>query len=171
MKWILETSHLLLRELAPADIDFVAEMLGHPEVMRFWPRPYSRAEGADWIRRQRERYASHGHSYWLAVDKQTGRAVGQAGLLVQQVDGREETGLGYIMHEPFWRRGFATEAAAGCRDFAFQALGKQRIIALIRPENEPSLGVARKLHMTLAGRTIYADFEHLIWQCERPLVG
>src|SRR5262245_55994518 len=135
MKLILETSRLVLRELAPEDIDFVAEMLGHPEVMRFWPRPYSRAEAADWIRRHQERYASHGYGYWLAIDKQSGLRVGQAGVLVQQVEGVAETGLGYIIHQPFWRQGLATEAAVACRQYAFERLDKERVIALIRPEN------------------------------------
>jgi hypothetical protein len=32
--------------------DFIAEMLAHPEVMRFWPKCYDRDEAADWVMRQ-----------------------------------------------------------------------------------------------------------------------
>ena len=165
---VLETSRLLLRELVPDDLDFVAAMLADPEVMRYWPRPYSREEAEDWVRRQRERYARDGYGYWLAVERATGRPVGQTGLLTVEVDGVEEAALGYIIHRPFWRRGFATEAAAAILDYAFGTLGKQRVIAPIRPENEPSLAVARKLGMAPERRTSFAGFEHLVFALTRP---
>ena len=165
---VLETPRLLLRELVPDDLDFVAAMLEHPEVMRYWPRPYSREEAAAWVRRQQERYARDGHGYWLAVERATGRPVGQAGLLTLEIDGVEEAALGYLIHRPFWRRCFATEAAAASRDYAFETLGKPRVIAPIRPENTPSQGVARKVGLTPERRTIYAGFEHLIFAAARP---
>lgn len=163
MKPVLETPRLLLREMSLDDLDFVAAMLGHPEVMRFWPKSFSREESADWIRRQQERYAKDGHGYWLALDKSKRQPIGQAGLLAQEIDGVAEVGLGYIIHRPFWRQGFATEAAAGCRDYAFEWLGKQRVIVLVRPENMLSQGVALKLGMKLEKRTMFAGFEHLVF--------
>ena len=65
-----------------------------------------------------------------------------------------ELALGYIVHRPFWRKGYAAEAAAACRDHAFGALGASRLITLVRPENLASLGVARKIGMTIERRTI-----------------
>jgi [ribosomal protein S5]-alanine N-acetyltransferase len=169
MKAVLETQRLILREISLADLDFVAAMLAHPEVMRFWPKCYHREEAADWIKRQQQRYAGHGIGYWLAVEKKSGQPVGQAGLLVLQVDGVEEIGLGYIMHRPFWRMGYAAEAAAASLDYAFKALGRSRVIALIRPENVASQGVARKLGMKLEKSTHHADYQHLVFVTLRQL--
>jgi len=163
----LQTPRLVLREMSLADLDFVASMLGHPEVMRYWPRCYTRAEARAWVSRQRERYRRHGYGYWLALDRATGEPVGQAGLLVSQVEGRRETALGYIIHRPFWRRGYATEAAAACRDYAFEHAGKERVIALVRPENVPSQGVALKIGMRQEGRATYEGFLHLIFVARR----
>jgi len=70
--------------MSSGDLDFVAAMLSHPEVMRYWPKCYNRDEAADWIRRQQERYARHGVGYWVAIEKATNQPVGQAGLLVLQ---------------------------------------------------------------------------------------
>jgi ribosomal-protein-alanine N-acetyltransferase len=167
VRLILETPRLVLREMSLADLDFVAAMLAHLEVMQFWPKPFSRAEEVDWIRRQQERYARDGFGYWLALDKTTRQPIGQAGLLAQEIDGVAEVGLGYIIHRPFWRRGFATEAAAACRDCAFERLGKRRVITLVRPENVPSQGVALKLGMKLEKRVTFAGFEHLVFAVSR----
>src|SRR5882762_1010613 len=100
MRIILETPRLVLRELSLRDLDFVAEMLAHPEVMHFWPKLYDRSEAEAWIRKSQERYARDGFGYWLALDKAGGQPIGQAGLLRQEVDGVTETGIGYIIHRP-----------------------------------------------------------------------
>jgi ribosomal-protein-alanine N-acetyltransferase len=162
-KSVLETQRLLLREMSLDDLDFVAAMLAHPQVMRFWPKCYNREEAVDWIKRQQQRYANHGVGYWLAIDKSSSQPIGQAGLLVQRVDGVEEMGLGYIMHWPFWRMGFAFEAASACMDYAFNKLGRGRVIALVRPENVPSQGVALKLGMKVEKSTCFADYLHLVF--------
>lgn len=169
MKPILETPRLILREMAPADLDFVADMLSHPEVMRFYPKCYSREEADTWLQRQLHRYQRHGHGLWLALDKASGQPVGQVGLLIQTVQGVEEKEVGYLIHRPFWRQGLATEAALACRDYAFATLGRQRVIALIRPENVPSQGVARKLGMSpQPGTVTHGRFEHLVFSVPHP---
>lgn len=121
-----------------------------------------------WIGRQMRRYERHGHGLWLAVEKATGEPVGQVGLLIQRVHGTEEKEVAYLIHRPFWRRGFATEAAAAARDYAFDALGRQRVVALIRPENQPSIGVARRLGLKEEpGRVQHSGFEHIVFSTGR----
>jgi RimJ/RimL family protein N-acetyltransferase len=162
MKVILETPRLLLRELVPSDLDCVEALLSHPEVMRFFPTCLSREQAEQWIRRQRARYAADGHGYWLALHQASGEPVGQAGVVQTEVEGVEEPSLGYIVHRPFWGRGYATEVAAACRDYVFDTLGCARVITLIRPENLPSLRVARKIGLKIVRRTLYARYEHFV---------
>jgi hypothetical protein len=84
--------------------------------------------------------------------------VGQAGLLVLQVDGMEEIGLGYIIHRPFWRRGFAFEAAAASMNHAVNKLGRNRVVALVRPVNLPSQGATSTLVLELTDAEIAAVY-------------
>jgi [ribosomal protein S5]-alanine N-acetyltransferase len=167
-KQILETPRLILREMSLDDLDFVAVMLADPEVMRYYPKCYSRQEAQTWIERQAKRYARHGHGLWLVLDKATAQPVGQVGLVIQQLRGVEEKEVGYLIHRPFWRRGFATEAASACRDYAFDILGRQRVLALIRPENLTSRAVARKLGMQPEADLIeHSRFEHMVFSIAR----
>jgi [ribosomal protein S5]-alanine N-acetyltransferase len=167
-KQVLETSRLILREMTLDDLDFVAAMLADPEVMRYYPKCYSREEAETWVQRQMKRYARHGHGLWLVLEKSTGQPVGQVGLLIQQFHGVDEKEIACLIHRLFWRRGLATEAALACRDYAFDVLGRQRVIALIRPENVPSQGVARKLGMTPEPYTVqHSSFEHLVFSVSR----
>ncbi len=168
MRPVLETPRLALREMSPSDLDFVAAMLAHPEVMRYYPRLYSRDEAREWIERQLGRYARNGHGLWLVLDRATGEPVGQVGLVLQLVDGVEEPEIGYLIHRPFWRQGLATEAALGVRNWAFEILGLERVISLIRSENLPSQGVARKLGMAPGKRVQFHELEHIVFAVRRP---
>jgi ribosomal-protein-alanine N-acetyltransferase len=166
---VLETPRLALRELSIGDLDFVAEMLADPLVMRFYPRCYSRSEARLWLQRQRQRYAVDGHGLWLVLDKVVNRPVGQVGLIARDVLGTRESEVGYLIHRSYWRQGFASAAAAATRDYAFYQLDKPRVIALIRPENLPSQGVARKIGLSPAARTILcAGCPHLVFSMTRP---
>ncbi len=167
MATVLETRRLVLRELQPEDLDFVARMLAHPEVMYFFGRRYSREESVEWIVRQQRRYATDGHGYWLAVERSTGEPVGQVGVMQAEVEGLSEASLGYILHRPFWGRGLASEAAAACRDWVFESLQVPRVISLVRPENLPSLAVARRIGLSIERRTIFARYEHFVLTMSR----
>lgn len=164
---VLATRRLLMREMSLADLDFMADMLGDAEVMRYFVKPYTRAEAKELIQRQLEHYARHGYGRWVVLDKTKGTLLGQVGVALQLVDGREQPEVGYMIHRPYWRCGIATEAAVAARDFAFETLGERRVISLIRPENLPSQGVARKMGMRARGRTMHAGFEHLIFAVQR----
>jgi RimJ/RimL family protein N-acetyltransferase len=45
MRSVLEPQRLALREMSLADLDFIAAMMAHPEVMRYWPKCYDCQEG------------------------------------------------------------------------------------------------------------------------------
>jgi ribosomal-protein-alanine N-acetyltransferase len=168
MRTVLETPRLRLREVSREDLDFIAAMRSHPEVMRFYPKIYSREESAEWIERQLDRYARHGHGLWLVEDRLTAEPRGAVGLVMQEIDGTEEPEIGYMIHYPYWRLGLATEAALATRDWAFETRGLARVISLIRPENLPSQGVARNLGMT-QGRCIWIfGFDHIVFEMKRP---
>jgi RimJ/RimL family protein N-acetyltransferase len=163
-KLILETDRLLLREMSLDDLDFMAELLADPDVMRYYPKCYSRDEAVAWIERQVNRYAHDGCGRWLVIEKATGQPVGQVGLVVLNVRDVDEIEVGYIIHRPFWRRGFATEAAAACRDYALAVLGRDHLIALIGPDNVPSQGVTRKIGLQPEpGLAQHGGFDHIIY--------
>ncbi len=169
---ILETGRLAFREMTPDDLDFVATMLGHPEVMRYYPKCLDRDESAAWIERQRDRYIEHGYGLWLVLDRATGEPVGQVGPVPREIDGVFHVEIGYLIHRPQWRRGLATEAAGAIRDYVFETIDRPKVICLIRPENLPSQGVALKVGLTReSGRTLeLLGFTHWVYSAsvKRP---
>jgi RimJ/RimL family protein N-acetyltransferase len=168
MTTILETPRLRLRELVPGDLDFMAEMLADAEVMRYYPKRLTRELSADWINRQMVRYRTDGYGLWLAEERASGQPVGQIGLVKQCVNAVDECEVGYLIHQPYWRHGYATEGALACREYAFGTLHVPRVVSLVRPENAASQGVARKLGMEVVGRAPHGGYEHLVFAVNAP---
>lgn len=163
MRIILETPRLLLSEFSLHDLDFYAAMTADPFVMRFYPKRLNRAEAAAAIRLQLDRYARDGFGCWLAREKSSARPVGRIGVQTRKVNGVDEVELAWMIHRPYQRCGYASEGGAACRDYALTKLNLKRIIALVRPENTPSLGVANKLGLIRSDRTVIANFEHFVF--------
>lgn len=164
----LETPRTFMREILGNDFDFLLRMLSDPEVMRYYPRPYGEKEVRDFINRMRERYREDGCGLWMLIDRESGEPLGRVGLLRQHVSGVDEFEIGYMVHRPFWRRGLATEASLAVREYAFAERKLPRVVSLIRPENVPSQGVAKKLGMTVTGTTQLLGFEHHIFAVNAP---
>jgi RimJ/RimL family protein N-acetyltransferase len=160
---VLETERLWLREMAQEDLDAFSEILGDPETMRFYPHPYSREETSEAIERALRSYREDGFGKWALVLKDTGEFVGYCGLTLQDVDGEKLVEVGYVVKKTHWRRGLASEAALACRDYTFDVVGVDRLIALVRLENEPSAGVARKLGMTVWKHTSRGGLRHHVF--------
>ena len=81
--------------------------------------------------------------------------------------GTREPEIGWLIHRRYWRRGFATETGRGVRDHAFGTMGLDRVISLIRPVNEPSQGVARKVGMEVERETDFHGYRHLVYAVRR----
>ena len=168
MSAVLETPRLRLREMQPDDLDFVAAMLGDPEVMRYYPRVQSRADAQGWLDRQRKRYIDDGHGLWLVLEKETGTPVGQVGLVMQEVEGARRPEVGWLLHRPYWGRGYATEAGCAVREAAFERWRYPMVISLIRPVNEPSRRVAERVGMSPGPLVQFHAFEHVMYQAFAP---
>jgi RimJ/RimL family protein N-acetyltransferase len=145
---VLATERLVLRrpddqDLVPlaalADNRRVAEMLAR------MPYPYGIAEARAFLSATRRRSAGAVYAVTLAG---SGIFVGCAGLDATE-RGLE---LGYWIGEPYWRRGYATEAAHALVDLAFRATPVKVLHAACRVINPASRRVIHKCGFQYAGQ-------------------
>jgi len=151
------TVRLSFREMAAGDLDEMATLLGDPEVMAYYDHPKSRDQALGWIEWNQGLYRDCGFGLWLIELRGSAEFVGDCGLTPQEVDGLVEIEVGYHVRRTLQRRGYATEAAAACRDHARDALGLRRLIALIDPANRASQRVAEKIGLTFERETVRAS--------------
>jgi RimJ/RimL family protein N-acetyltransferase len=147
----LETERLWLRPPCAEDFDAWATMVADPEATRFLggaqPRPLAwRNMGmfaGAWIVR--------GFSNFSIIEKATGRWIGRAGPW--RPEGWPGTEIAWSLDRSGWGKGYATEAAARCIDWAFDALGWDEVVHTIDPANTASIAVALRLGSRRRGPT------------------
>jgi [ribosomal protein S5]-alanine N-acetyltransferase len=148
---ILQTTRLTLTELEPADAPFMLELLtSRGFVEGIGDRGIRDLEGAvAYIGRVRAGYAANGFGLWRCDAKADGAPVGTCGLIKR--DGLEYPDVGYAFLEPFWGRGYASEAAAACLAYGREVLGLTTIVAITSPQNLASSAVLKKIGLRDAG--------------------
>ena len=158
MTAVAETERLLIRPWShsESDLDRIFDAYSRMEVIRYlgsYPQPMtSRDQAPAAVDRWAARCTPDGrYGVWAAQVTQTGVVAGTV-LLVKLPDEQTTVEVGWHFHPDSWGHGYATEAAAAVLRKGF-ADGLSEIYAVVRPENEPSLRVCRRLGMTHMGRT------------------
>lgn len=169
--WVLQTPQLGFRRFSHADHEALRPILGDPETMYAWEYGFSDAQITQWIERCLMRYANEGYAYFAAVDKETGGLVGLMGLLNENIDGKIQLGVAYILDRRHWGKGYAVEGANGWINYAFDTLGAVRVVADIRPENSASRRVAERLGLRVVGQHIKnvngKEMLHLVYAIDK----
>ncbi len=150
-----------------SDAEEILRILGDPKAMTHYPSVYDLDGAKDWVRRNQRRYKTHGVGQWLALFKNSNAFAGMCGLIPQEVESVEELEIGYLFLRQFWNQGLATEAAKCCRDYAFQDLGRDRVISLIDVNNRPSQRVAEKLGMKIERRIMKWERNILVYALQK----
>lgn len=167
----LKTDRLLFRKILKGDYVEVASILQDIEVMYAWEKSFSDEEVENWIDENIKRYKNEGYSYFLVTEKMSGKTVGLAGPLIENINGEKFIGIAHILKKEFWNKGYATESAKACIRYAFNELNSDEVIAQIRTNNINSKNVAKRLNMKKVNKYIKIydkkEMEHLIYSIKR----
>jgi [ribosomal protein S5]-alanine N-acetyltransferase len=148
----LATERLILRPLRPGDAADVQRLAGSRAVADtalHVPHPFGDGVAEAWIASDPVRY-EEGRSVVFAVTLRShGALVGAIGLSGIAPNHRAE--LGYWIGEPFWGRGYATEAARPVLAYAFERLSLIRVHANHLARNPASGRVLSKIGMRREG--------------------
>ena len=142
MKIILETPRLILREMTQADYPALSMILQDDLTMYAYEGAFDDAETQSWLDKNFARYRDDGVGLWAVILKDSGEMIGNAGLTWQVIEGERVLEVGYLFNRAYWGNGYATEAAAACKRYAFETLGFDEVYSIIRDTNIPSINVA-----------------------------
>lgn len=105
---------------------------------------FSDQEVQAWLDKMFWRYENDGFALWAVIEKSSGELIGQCGITYQEYNGCRVPEVGYLFRKEFWHKGFATEAAIACKEYAFQVLNFDEVYSIIRDSNVASQNVARR---------------------------
>lgn len=152
---VLETERLRLRPPHLDDLDAVAafyasdrsHFVGGPLTRELTWRNLA-VEAGHWV--------LNGFGRWVIVEKATGDPVGITGLWFPL--GFPEHELGWDLFEGATGKGYATEAGAAARAYAYDTLGLTTLISLVAEGNDASVAVAQRLGAKFDGTFTHERF-------------
>jgi ribosomal-protein-alanine N-acetyltransferase len=126
----LSTKRLTLRPFQISDASDVARYVGNKVIAANTlsiPHPYTIDMAEEWIGTHASAFEQGEGVNFAITNKETGELLGAIGLVIEPDHDRAE--MGYWIGQPFWNRGFASEAAAEIIHYGFESLNLERIHA------------------------------------------
>jgi RimJ/RimL family protein N-acetyltransferase len=164
----IETPRLVLRPFEDADVEAAFQWMSDPVVMRFMPfgADASIEMTRERIGRYRAHQTAHGFAKWLVVERESGEAIGDAGLMMLPELGWID--LGYRLARHAWGHGYATEAASAWIAFANDArlcaAAEMPLGAFAHEDNHASLRVLRKIGFREQRRDLVMDIPAIVFE-------
>lgn len=161
----LTTQRLFFRTPVMADVSWWMEYINDAASIRFMPFTVgNEGDCRSFIQRSLERAAADGSGLHAIIEAGTDKPIGMVGLLTQVVDGVDELEVGYHLLPSALHRGFATEAAIACKEFARTNECHSSVISLIDHENFASQAVAKRNGMTYEKDTVHRGVPAMVWR-------
>ena len=175
MDEVIRTARLLMRPLQPADAEPLLALFDNWQVVRWLsmpPWPYTLADAVDFIMpRVTQTPAETNFAITLG-----GNLVGGIGTRMKEAGHLQAAAgpnLGYWLGQPYWGRGYMTEAARGVLARAFAAGLGETIYSGAFADNVASLRVQERLGFVRASESMLfsrprgAEFPHVNTQLTR----
>ena len=154
---ILETARCRLRETTVEDVDAFVEIYSAPGITRYTEALYEDPDQEKaYLREYIEKiYTYYEYGVWTVLDRETGEIIGRAGF--SERAGYDLPELGFVIATPHQGKGIATEICRAILEYGAEYLDFQQVQSLVRPENEISLALCKRLGFTERGRVLEED--------------
>lgn len=156
-KYIFTSARLGFRDWDITDIDKMQEINSDEKVMEFFPGIATKAQTTDFVHRMSKQFLDKGFCYF-AVDKlDNNEFIGFIGLSEQSyiADFTPCIDIGWRIKSTEWNKGFATEGAKRCLEYAIHQLGINTIYSIAPKVNVKSAHIMDKI-----GLKKQYEFEH-----------
>lgn len=166
MKQYIETSRLILRDWKTNDIPHLARMNRDDKVMEYFLKTLSYEETIALYNQIEEEFKQYGFGAYAAEEKNTGVFVGFVGLhnMTFEVDFAPGIEILWRLLPEFWGKGYTTEAAIACLNYAKEELKLNEVVSFTSLLNKRSEQVMRKI-----GMSRIKEFNHPLVEPNHPL--
>ena len=156
-KYIFTSKRLGFRNWKNSDFTKMAEINSDKEVMKFFPKIPSETETIAFIKRMQQQFTEKRFCYFAVDTLKNNEFIGFIGLSEQNYksDFTPCVDIGWRLNQKYWNKGFATEGAKKCLEYAFTILKLTEVYAVAPKINTISENVMKKI-----GLKKVKTFEH-----------
>ena len=143
-----------------SDIDDFADMNANKDVMAFFPNTMTKKESKEFIDKTLKNFESKKYCYFATELLKTREFIGFIGMGYETWDNPfyPATNIGWRLKKTAWGKGYATEGAKRCIDYAFSELNIDKILACCTLQNKKSEIIMKKVGMSKKGEFIEPRF-------------
>lgn len=149
MIYLFQSERLGFRPWTEADKPDFARLASNPLVMEFFPSVLSRSESDVWVDVMMAHHETHGVSFYVTETLADAAFIGFIGLAQTPVQAYFAPSLevGWRLLPSAWGKGYATEGARRCLQYAFEELKAPEVHAITGVPNRRSERVMQKIGM------------------------
>jgi RimJ/RimL family protein N-acetyltransferase len=156
-KYIFTSDRLGFRNWNLTDIDEMHKINSDERVMEFFPTIPTKEQTKEFVERMKKQFEKKGFCYF-AVDKlKDSEFIGFIGLSEQtyEADFTPCVDIGWRIRSSEWNKGFASEGARKCLDYALNELEIENVYSVA-----PKINIKSEHIMTKIGLKKQYEFEH-----------
>lgn len=171
MEIYMETDRLLLRSWEHEDREVFAKINGNDNVMKYFPATLSVDKSNSFVDRINAEFEETGLGLYAVEIKASGEFIGYVGFHRFTFDASFSPGweIGWRISDRFWHKGYATEAAKACLDYARQKHFCNRLYSFTAVPNIPSENVMKRIGMSYQGTFMHPALADGHWLKEHKL--
>lgn len=153
----METERLILRAWIYEDRKPFAEMNGNVNVMRYFPATLSADESDAFVDRINAEFEDTGFGLYAVEIKESGEFIGYVGFHRFTFEAPFSPGweIGWRISDRFWHKGYATEAAKACLEYALEKHLSDKLYSFTAGPNIPSENVMKRIGMSYEGKFMH----------------
>lgn len=151
-KIMISTERLILRLFQKADAETVTTLCNNYNIYKstlYLPYPYHINDALTWMETHYDNFIADKLYEFAITDKKTGEVLGAISLSNNK--SFEHGELAYWIGEPYWGKGYATEASKALLQFAFKEIKLNKVFARYFSSNIASGKVMEKIGMKQEG--------------------
>ena len=151
--YLFTSERLGFRNWKHEDLVEFSKLNSDEEVMEHFPNTLSEKEVKELIKKLNNHFTKNGFTYYATELLATTEFIGMIGLAYQEYHTAftPAVDIGWRLKKSAWGKGYATEGAKRCLQYAFQELGISKIISVCTIKNQKSENVMKKIGMTKVG--------------------
>jgi len=146
IKYIFTSERLGFRNWNLTDIDKMYEINSDEKVMEFFPSIQTKEQTTEFVERMKKQYEEKGFCYFAVEILGDNQFIGFIGLSEQtyKAEFTPCIDIGWRINSNEWNKGFATEGAKKCLEYAFKELKLENVYSIAPKINTKSEHIMKK---------------------------
>lgn len=149
-KHLFTSNRLGFRNWIDSDLNTMVTINADKEVMKFFPSTQTKEDTLNFIKKMQLQYAKNGFCYFAVDVLKTNEFIGFIGMATQVYNAGFDSpfvDVGWRLKKSAWNKGYATEGAKKCLEYAFKTLKINVIYSIAPSKNKKSMHIMEKIGM------------------------